>query len=305
MNPFISKRVTMPYFFSQKIRVLMSCVLLGLFLLSSYANALEINIPRPESKLDSRSNYQIELLQLALDKAGVKASIKPAKEFLSQSDVVKVISQNTGQITVAWFMTTQEREEAMLPIRIPIDKGLIGWRIAIVKAELFDRFRNVHNVADLKKLTAVQERGWPDVAILRANGLRVQETDHYEDNFLKVSQLKNHYLPRSLIEYRNELDDHRELGLIEEPHMVIRYPAASYFFLPKSQTALADKIRNGLEMALLDGSFDRLFYAHHSKYIESAGLQRRNIVELKNPFLSKQTPLSRKKLWFRPETVKR
>lgn len=305
MNSLIPKRLTMPYLFSQKIRVLIGGGLLGLFLLSSYANALEINIPRPESALDSRSNYQIELLQLALNKAGVKASIKPAKELLSQPDVIKALNQDTGKITVAWFMTTQEREEAMLPIRIPIDKGLIGWRIAIVKAEQFDRFRNVHSVADLKKLTAIQGRGWPDVEILRANGLRVLEVDHYEDIFLKASQLKNHYLPRSLIEYRNELDDHRELGLIEEPNMVILYPAASYFFLPKSQAALAEKIQHGLEIALSDGSFDRLFYAHHSKYIESAGLERRNIVELKNPFLSKQTPLSRKKLWFRPETVKR
>lgn len=281
------------------------CVFCGLLLLSNSVFALEIYIPRPESALDSRSNYQIELLQLALDKAGVKAEIKPAQELLSQPDVIKAMSQNTGKITIAWFMTTPEREEAMLPIRIPIDKGLIGWRIAIVKAEQFDRFRNVHSAADLKKLTAIQGRGWPDVEILRANGLHVLEVDHYEDIFLQASQLKNHYLPRSLIEYRNELDGHRELGLIEEPNMVIRYPAASYFFLPKSQAALAEKIRNGLEMALLDGSFDRLFYAHHSKYIESAGLERRNIVELKNPFLSKQTPLLRKKLWFRPETVKR
>lgn len=279
--------------------------MLGLLLLSNNVHALEILIPRPESALDSRSNYQIELLQLALKKAGVKANIKPAQELLSQPDVIKTLNQDTGKITVAWFMTTPEREEAMLPIRIPIDKGLIGWRIAIVKAEQFDRFRNIRSAADLKKLTAIQAHGWPDVEILRANGLQVLEVDHYEDNFRKASQLKNHYLPRSLIEYRNELEDHRELGLIEEPHMVIRYPAASYFFLPKSQAALADKIRNGLEIALLDGSFDRLFYTYHSKYIESVGLERRNIVELKNPFLSKQTPLSRKKLWFRPETVKR
>ena len=41
------------------------------------------------------------------------------------------LASSQGTVDICWTMSTDERETQILPIRIPIDKGLIGWRIAL------------------------------------------------------------------------------------------------------------------------------------------------------------------------------
>jgi hypothetical protein len=259
-----------------------------------------LRIPAPESALDTRSDYQRELLTLALRKAGQEPQLQLAERAMSQGQTVEALQR--GEILdVAWFATSPERESQLRPIRLPIDKGLLGWRIAIVRAERFDLFRGITKPAGLRRFTAVQGEGWPDVEVLRANGLRVVTSPDYEQNFALLARQKADYFPRSVLEYRAELERHREAGLVEEPYAALVYPAASYFFVAPDNTELANLITQGLERALRDGSFDRLFYRYHASVLESAGLERRALLQLENPIFGDAAPLSRKELWFRPD----
>lgn len=45
-------------------------------------------------------------------------------------------------------------------------------------------------------------------------------------------------------------------------------------------------------------AFDKLLHQHFDDIIERSGLESRVILELKNPLLPPETPLSRKELWF-------
>jgi hypothetical protein len=65
------------------------------------------------------------------------------------------------------------------------------------------------------------------------------------------------------------------------------------------QVELAEAIRSGLEAALADGSFDRLFRQYFGDALERTQLARRRIIELQNP-LAPALPLNRPELWFDP-----
>ncbi|MDE2592873.1 MAG: hypothetical protein KGL57_01440, partial [Burkholderiales bacterium] len=113
------------------------------------------------------------------------------------------------------------------------------------------------------------------------------------------------YMPRSIAEVWDEAQTHRADGVAVDPHIVLHYRAAVYFFVNKQNTALAKKISTGLERALSDGKFNRLFYSYHAKAIEQARLSQRTVIELANPLLPKDTPLNRKELWLEfPPTTK-
>ena len=49
-------------------------------------------------------------------------------------------------------MTTREREERLQPIRIPIYKGLIGWRVNLLRQTDSQLLSHVRTLDDLKAL---------------------------------------------------------------------------------------------------------------------------------------------------------
>jgi len=53
------------------------------------------------------------------------------------------------------------------------------------------------------------------------------------------------------------------------------------------------------------GSFDHHFFKHNGVLIIKSKLAGRNVFHLKNPFLTKETPLDRKNLWYDPMRFER
>ena len=257
-----------------------------------------ITYPRPESPADHRGEYAVELLRLALNDGGPAVSLQPAAEVMNQERALLALRSGQG-LRVLWTMTTVEREALALPIRIPIYKGLIGWRLALVHASHSNLLASVKSAAQLAELTAGQAAEWPDTDILRANGLKVVTSTNYGSLFKMLSRGRFDYMPRSISEIWSEATWHRADGLMVDDSIVLHYPAAVYFFVAKSDPALAERIRLGLERLVADGRFDRLFYAYHAEQIERARLSQRWVIELRNPLLPPETPLARSELWLR------
>ncbi len=254
--------------------------------------------PAAQSPDDDRGEYPLELLKLALERAHLAARLEPARFRMSQGRAMAELETGESELSVLWGMTSSEREQLLLPIRIPIDKGLGGWRVALVRADRYDIFADVHDVAGLSRFVAGQGSDWLDVLVLRAAKIPVETAPNYDSLFLMLAARRFDYFPRSLIEISSEVEKHRADGLIIEPSLVLRHPAAMYFFVNKSNVALAKAIKRGLEVAIKDGSFDRLFYHHFARAIEAIHLGDRLILDIANPTLPKQTPLERRTLWF-------
>lgn len=263
-------------------------------------NTIAITYPLPENPGDQRGDFPLNLLRLALEKTSTPYQLRPAKLIMQQGRSMAELESGNGRISVLWTMTSPERESRLLPIRIPIDKGLFGWRVAIIKADRFDLFNGVETPKQLRAFVAGQGHDWPDTAILKAAGLPVNTSYNYESLFLMLSSGRFDYFPRSILELVPEVESHRELGLMIEPNLVIHYPVAIYFFVNKHNKVLHDAIENGLELAIKDGSFNKLFYKTYGADIERARLAERRIIQIDNPLLPRETPLNRPELWFRP-----
>ncbi|MBV8657044.1 MAG: transporter substrate-binding domain-containing protein [Burkholderiales bacterium] len=270
-------------------------------LLSCLAQAATILYPRPESADDVRGSYALRLLQLGLNKSGGNYELKPTALVMDQGRALVQLERGGGDIDIVWSSTSIEREAKLLPIRIPIYKGLIGWRLALIRSDRPDLLSRVKNLKDLQAYTAIQEHDWPDTAILRANGLPVLTDYAYRTLFkLLASSDADTYFPRSVVEIWDEAAAHHKENLVVDPYIALHYPSVSYFFVNPKNTALADAVRVGLEKAIADGSFDRLFAEQYASVLAKAQLDRRVVIELRNPTLPPQTPLGRRELWFNP-----
>ncbi|MBS0307573.1 MAG: transporter substrate-binding domain-containing protein [Proteobacteria bacterium] len=263
------------------------------------AQPLVVVHPDRPSVRDARYDFQISLLKLALDKSGVPYQMRPSKFGMEQGRMLTQLEKGLD-VDVVWSMTSREREQHLLPIRIPIDKGLIGYRVFLVRPDKLAQFAQVHTLEQLRQFEAGQGSFWPDTEILRANDLLVYGATVYENLFSMLEAERFDYFPRSITEIWDELKARPDRNLVVEPSILLYYPAAAYFFVNKQNKVLARTIETGLRTAIRDGSFDQLFQTYYGEFIRKANLGNRTVIRLNNPLLPAETPLQQKQLWFQP-----
>ena len=255
-----------------------------------------VRFPKPESEYDSRMNYAFQLLQLALSKSGTEYRFQTAGVVMNQDRVVLEIEAGRT-IDVAPLPASAERETRLLPIRIPIQKGALGWRLGLIRKGDQELLAHINTLQDLKSVRLAQGPEWPDTKILEGNGISVITASRYDGLFKMLEAKRFDYFPRSILEIWDEQANHADT-LVVEPHLALHYPYDAYFMVNRKNLRLAQDIRAGLESAIRDGSFDRLFQQYFGEWIRKAHLDTRTVIELKNPLLSPETPANRPELWY-------
>lgn len=246
-----------------------------------------------------QDRYYAALLQLALEQAGSQASLKPISiPTMPQGRSVTLLK--SGVYDVHWMVSNIQRESALLPIRIPLYKGLIGWRMLLINQSKQQTFSKNMPVEQLQKLVAGQGVDWPDTQILKHNGFRVQTSANTESlqNMLSVNRID--YFPRSVIEIWQERDELAKSNVEIQADLVLQYPMAVYFFVNKENRQLHDVLYQGLKIAIENGQFDLVFQQFFADVLQQADLPNKHIITLENPQLSAATPLDNKALWYQP-----
>lgn len=274
-------------------------LVLIVFLLPCSASALEVlKYPRHSDGNDPEA-YVVDLLNEALARSPGRYRLEATPTPMTQSRALLAIEKSSPSVQVMWGMTSREREERLLPIRIPIYRGLIGWRVLLHRSDA----ENLSTISDLKGLQRFsfgQRHDWPDTPILRSNGLNVVTSQDYQGLFKMLAAGRFDLFPRELVvAWQEQARAHQDgLDLSVENHVLLHYPAALYFFTSRGRKDLAADIESGLEEMISDGSFQQLFDRYHGDTLRQANLANRLFIELQNPDLPPATPLARKALWF-------
>lgn len=265
----------------------------------------QIVYPRPESEHDSRYLYDWEVLRTALEKT--RASFGPfelrqASQYMSPARVTAEAAGG-GPINMFVRATSLQLEQQFRPVRIPVDRGLIGYRLLLVRPEDLPAFGEVKTLDQLRRFSIGQGRGWVDVGILQAAGFKVVEGNNYDGLFSMLAVKRFDALSRSVDEALREYDErHQQIGFEVEPGVALYYPLARYFFTRRDAEgeALARRLEAGLEAMVQDGSLQALFMSYKGPLIKRSGLAQRRLFRIANPTLPPQTPLARGELWYRP-----
>lgn len=287
----------------------MPCLCKSLFYISllfcnlTYGAGIRVIYPTDEVSTDTRFSDLKEILRTALDKTVPAYGPYELEPSASGMNEARYLAQlQAGQlINIAWSSTSKEKEQALLPVRIPLRKGLLGYRIALISKDNQAKIDQLKSPEDLRRLVVGQGIGWGDVALYEANGIEVKQANY--NNLFKMTSLgRIDLFPRGIGEITSEFalysKDNPNLAI--EQHLLIYYPWPYYFFFNKKDTALAQRVRAGIQMMQKDGSFDAIFLKYNSAAIKSADIKNRRVIRLENTALPKETPLSDSILWYIP-----
>lgn len=269
-------------------------------LLANPASA-EPKVIRVNDSSDPNGAYVIKMINLAINRTDSKYKLIVTKDKFSQTKIYDEVENNT--LDMFWSSSNLELESNFLPIRICLYKGLLGYRIFIINKANQAKFDGVKTLDELKKFTIGQGKTWADTSILESNGFSVVKVNKYESLFYMVDGGRFDAFSRGVHEPFGELEQHPNLkDLTVEKNLMLVYKMPFYLFVSKNNKFLANDIERGLNSAIEDGSFDRVFFDDPAvkSVMEKANMKNRRIFELKNPTLSKETPLDRKELWYDP-----
>jgi len=279
--------------------IVLSTAMAPLGAASARSGPRRLRIPHVSARTELAHSYPVQLLEQALAAAGVAATLEPTPELIPQNRALQELGRHSGRLDVVWTMTSVEREQQALPVRVPIFRGIYGWRLMLALPEVAVRMREVKNLNDLHQFSMVQGHEWPDTGILQANGLKVVVSPAYDAMFKQLRLGRVDAFPRSVEEIWWELERYGQ-GLVAVPDICLHYATAVYYFVAPDDTELAAAIERGLQHLQGSGAFERLFMKHHGEDLARARLVSRHVIELRNPLLPLQTPLDKAELWYRP-----
>lgn len=261
--------------------------------------------------IDSRYDYDWAVLRVALEKTAPrfgKFEMRQSTHAMSWQRIAQELALPEGGINIIARATSPELEKQFIPIRLPIDRGLLGYRIFLVREADLPRFARVRTLEDLRKLRAGQGKDWIDVPIMRNGGLTVVEGATYRGLFAMLDAGRFDFFSRGIDEAGREYQERRATypNMAVEPTLLLQYPLPLYFFLRRDAEGerMARRIEEGMEMMIKDGSLNVLFQKYKGDSIKSGALHKRRVLHLDNPHLTPETPLSRGELWFNPATGK-
>jgi len=241
-------------------------------------------LPSVTSGSEVQVTYFHLLLRLALEKTEGPFSIEFYPHELTSPRRALELKRN-GVINIMWDGTNAQRERELLPIRISLVRDLNDYRVFMIRKEDEARFRNVHSLEELRRLTAGAGVNWPSVDVLRHNGLPVETTVNYSSLFPMLKAKRFDYMPRGVHEAWAEEQVYGKDGLMVEPTIFLHYRVPFYFFVSKDNKAMAERVERGLKLAQADGSFDKLLngYPAFQRALGEIAARKRKVFELKLP----------------------
>lgn len=233
------------------------------------------------------------LVELALDKTPEYGPYQLLRsEELSQGRVLRELANNSSRLVdIANVATSAEREAYLNPVPLPVDGGLLGFRVCLVLPKNLPLFEGIDGIETLQKkhIRIGQGTHWPDTPILEANGISVITHTRYEILFGMLRNERFECFARSISEVMFDLEFNQADDLVVEPNLLLAYPMPSYLFVAPDDQETAERLQLGLERASKDGSFAVYLKTWFGRAVAELGLERRKVLTLENPYLSEES----------------
>ncbi len=216
--------------------------------------------------------------------------LKPSKEIMVQKRAMERLRAG-NEINIFWTMTSQEREQNIFVLRIPLLRGCLGKRLIVIRKNDKWKFNSFKTLNDFKKISFGQGHDWPDADILENAGLKVIRSIAYiHENLMKMLDSgRFDALPLGMIEIWEEVAKRPQFALMVSPDIILSYNAPVFIFLNPSEKVLQEKLEKGFDKIIKNGVFEKIFNKHYQDIIQKADLQNKIIIKIENPYMSEES----------------
>lgn len=241
---------------------------------------------------ESHLKHAHALVRTALEAGGLSAELQDAPKGNERRNLALIRDGHTHidmmPATPARLELVRQGQLRMIPI--PLDRGLLGYRVNLLLATQQDKLARVRKREDLRAFSMGQNVGWMDIEIYRAAGIPTREVKDWangefalqmEAGFLDLFPLGleetlNYFLPHFRRHYPQ---------LTLDPHILVRYPWFRFVWVSPRPEAdpVYEALQRGFAQLVADGRFLKIWHTHRQPPPDHV-FKRRSLIELDNPF---------------------
>lgn len=237
-----------------------------------------------------RKTFEQQVIQLALEKTQKKVGafeMVPVN-VISRTHAIAALSQNLYEnfVMVLSYEDALVESGNLIYIPFPVELGALSYRICYANKSFTTKVQQIENLDQLKHYKMGVGAGWLDAKILQHHGVPIVEGSNITGLFRMVQAGRADLFCPSPTEYFHELKTAKIADLQLENKLALYYPLPKFLFSHKSNQALMDRIKEGIEIAYKDGSYQHLWRAAHEEDLKRAKLDERHFINMENPFIT-------------------
>ena len=305
---FVGVLLIQPRLSERRLNIVDQYILTATEVRSLPAGTLAVVLDR--SPGEDHNDFKYRLLELVLKRSGRPFALGLSEVVVAQDEAVAALEQDVASssrnpfaLSVGVYGAGVDVNRRLLPVPIPVTGGILGLRSGWTHRSQMARLATIRTRKDLGDIVLLQGLGWSDVDIFDAAGLRTF-TARSEDLFRLVDHQRVQLFPRGIAELEREaqLMASSTSDTSLDPHLLLAYPFAGFFYVSPDNQPLADAIRTGFERAIADGSYQRLV----EELIFTPWLRRtlllknRRVIALANPVAADVLSAVESRHWIVP-----
>lgn len=243
------------------------------------------------NKTQSRQQYEREVLETVLNATVASYGQWQLQEDLTDyplaADEASVFRSKGFDIfgTVAGNAKLADEKKTLIPL--PLMKGLLGYRILIIRAEDKAKFAAIKSAQQLQKLRMGIPKTWADAELFRHNGYQVEEKGSFDDLFERLENNEFDYVTFGANEVSGVFSERAAASgkLVVESSLVVFYPFPLVFYVNPDNKILAERVTSGLQVISSNGVLDTIFKRYFAADLTAVNVPARTMISLKNPIL--------------------
>jgi hypothetical protein len=253
---------------------------------------LHISFPGGRDKFDVRFEAPESLLRLIFEAAGYELVVERIGALSQRRQTAELL---TGRLDVSLIGSGSSGLFAVLPMREPIRRGLLGLRLLLAPAELAPVLSQIRSQRELSRFRLGYGDDWSDLEQMRTLGFSVVTASSYAGLFRMLANQRFDWMHRGVNEVWAELD-HPVLvphGLVLVPGLALYYPLDDYFCVSPRRPDLLRLLQAGYLKLQHSGRYRQWFLEHYGRSLVRAGMHRRRVLQLSGYGVPPGTPLER------------
>lgn len=222
--------------------------------------------------------------------------------------VSSLITSKPKSLRVAVTARPQEiRDRTTLRmLYVPLMRGAFGFRVCVTSKAYAEILEKSFNSGDLSNIRFGAGYAWSDVDILRYNGLRVTESGFDQNADKAISSLYKMTARQRVDAFCRGVNEIlREQSYLEEEddlvlnssHVIV-YDMPFFYMMHPDNTALFDRITQGLQRMLASGEWEKHWEEQLGESLRFTDLQNRKVIRLKTVDTFYDTEEYRQYLFF-------
>ena len=262
--------------------------------------------PKTGEPASPRNQYTMNVLREALERTRAAYgdfTLTPSA-VMHEKYRPSALEHGDEGINISVFPAKAGLGDRLIPVRVPIDRGLIGYRVLTILAADQPRFDAIQDAEGLKPFHFGLLGSWEDVEILQHDGVPVETSPSQEGLFRMLNAKRLDALNNAVPPVAQLFEQYHPAypALAIEKGLLLHYPMPVYFWFRNTEDGRlrAERLRIGLESMVKDGALNALFQKYYGKMLKRLDFEHRRIVELPNPLLDGHDPLDDAALWYRP-----